>query len=82
MTWVILIIMIGRQLPNRTIRIFVGTWNMNGQVYKHFWAVDVLLLLQYLFVLCFKMRVEVSKEMMQVPPRHLAEFLLPADLQV
>ena len=21
-----------RQLPNRTIRIFVGTWNMNGQV--------------------------------------------------
>lgn len=36
-----------RQLPNRTIRIFVGTWNMNGQV----------------------------------PPRHLAEFLLPADLQ-
>ena len=36
-----------KQLPDRTIRIFVGTWNMNGQV----------------------------------PPRHLAEFLLPANLK-
>ena len=36
-----------KQFPDRTIRIFVGTWNMNGQV----------------------------------PPRHLAEFLLPANLK-
>jgi len=36
-----------KQFPDRTIRIFVGTWNMNGQV----------------------------------PPRHLSEFLLPANLQ-
>ena len=36
-----------RQLPDRQIRIFVGTWNMNGQV----------------------------------PPRHLSEFLLPANIK-
>ena len=36
-----------KQFPDRILRIFVGTWNMNGQM----------------------------------PPRHLAEFLLPADLK-
>ena len=36
-----------RQFPDRTVRIFVGTWNMNGQV----------------------------------PPRHLAEFLLPDNIK-